>query len=56
MIQNKNKRCQICNKKATIVISLEWVVYSLKDGNVDGSGTVTDIEKEEFYCDNHNVC
>ena len=50
---SQKKKCEVCGKKATTVVSLEWVSYPLRNGEVEGNGTVTDIEQEKFYCDKH---
>lgn len=48
------KKCSFCNKKALYLFSLEWTYYSLENGDIDGTGDVMDVEKEEFYCKEHD--
>ena len=49
------EKCKICKKKATHLLSKEWTVYSLDNGeiSVGDTGSVIDVEEEEYYCDKH---
>lgn len=52
------QKCKICKKKATHLLSKEWTVYSLNDDSeirVGDTGSVIDVEHEEYYCDEHII-